>query len=60
MMRSHERIEELIAFRSIYGLDPQEQQLKDGMVPGDDGYGVEPPERWGAIIRGGKRLSGRW
>ena len=25
MMRSHERIEELIAFRSIYGLDPQEQ-----------------------------------
>jgi len=25
MMRSHERIEELIAFRLIYGLDPQEQ-----------------------------------
>lgn len=25
MRRSHERIEELIAFRSIYGLDPQEQ-----------------------------------
>ncbi|HSD48867.1 MAG TPA: Gfo/Idh/MocA family oxidoreductase [Actinomycetota bacterium] len=38
-----------------HGLDPQEQQLKDGRVPGDDGYGIEPPERWGAIIRGGKR-----
>ncbi|HET9724139.1 MAG TPA: Gfo/Idh/MocA family oxidoreductase [Actinomycetota bacterium] len=41
----------------VHGLDPQEQQLKDGMVPGDDRYGIEPPERWGAIIRGGKRES---
>lgn len=34
------------------GLDPQEEQLKAGMAPGDPGYGLEPRERWGALARG--------
>ncbi|HJY32866.1 MAG TPA: hypothetical protein VJ573_08205, partial [Actinomycetota bacterium] len=32
MMRSHERIEELIAIRSIGGLDPQEQAELEGLM----------------------------
>jgi predicted dehydrogenase len=35
-----------------HGLDPQEDQLAGGMVPEDAQYGVEPPERWGSIVRG--------
>jgi scyllo-inositol 2-dehydrogenase (NADP+) len=38
-----------------HGLDPQEQQLQAGMVPGDEGYGIEPRERWGEIVRGAER-----
>jgi predicted dehydrogenase len=34
------------------GLDPQEEQLVKGIVPGDAGYGMEPPERWGRLVRG--------
>ncbi len=30
-------------------LDPQEQQLLDGLRPGDAGFGEEPAERWGSI-----------
>ena len=40
-----------------HGLDPQERQLQEGMVPGDVRYGVEPRERWGAIVRGSERES---
>jgi hypothetical protein len=29
----------------------QEEQLKAGLRPGDDGYGVEPKERFGKIFR---------
>lgn len=38
-----------------HGLDPQEEQLASGMLPGDAGYGVEPRERWGALKRGSER-----
>lgn len=30
-------------------LDPQEQQLLDGLRPGDPGFGEEPEERWGRL-----------
>jgi len=38
-----------------HGLDPQEEQLASGMLPRDPAYGVEPPERWGALVRGSER-----
>jgi predicted dehydrogenase len=31
-------------------LDPQEQQLLDGLRPADPGFGEEPAERWGSIV----------
>ncbi len=34
------------------GLDPQEDQLGSGMVPSEEGYGVEPSDRWGRLVRG--------
>ncbi|MEV6620342.1 Gfo/Idh/MocA family oxidoreductase [Amycolatopsis sp. NPDC051106] len=39
-----------------WGLDPQEQALKDGARPGDDGFGHEPRENWGTLgVRGDTR-----
>lgn len=32
-----------------YGLDVQEQQLRDGLTPADPGYGVTPPEAYGLL-----------
>jgi scyllo-inositol 2-dehydrogenase (NADP+) len=32
-----------------YGLDPQEQALKDGKMPGSSGWGVEGKEHWGKL-----------
>lgn len=32
-----------------YGIDPQEQALKDGKVPGVPGWGTEPKEFWGKL-----------
>lgn len=32
-----------------YGLDPQEQDLKDGGIPGSPGWGTEGKEWWGRI-----------
>ena len=32
-----------------YGLDPQEQALKDRVTPGSTGWGVEPRHDWGKI-----------
>jgi len=32
-----------------YGLDPQEQALKDGGIPGSPGWGVEPAADWGTL-----------
>lgn len=34
---------------SKYGLDPQEPALKDGLRPGDPGWGLEPRESWGSL-----------
>jgi predicted dehydrogenase len=34
------------------GLDPQEDQLDAQSMPGHPGYGTEPPERWGRLVRG--------
>jgi scyllo-inositol 2-dehydrogenase (NADP+) len=47
------------------GLDIQEEQLRAGMRPGADGFGVEPETRWGYINVDGRRnryptLAGRW
>ena len=38
-----------------HGLDPQEEQLASGMLPGDPAYGVEPADGWGALVRGDER-----
>ena len=35
-----------------WGLDPQEQQLRDGMTPGDDGYGRYREQDWGMLGAG--------
>jgi predicted dehydrogenase len=32
-----------------YGIDPQEQALKDGARPGSPGWGMEPIEDWGIL-----------
>ncbi len=32
-----------------YGIDPQEQSLKDGKTPGAPGWGTEPKESWGKL-----------
>ena len=32
-----------------YGIDPQEQSLKDGKIPGSAGWGNEPKEWWGKL-----------
>jgi predicted dehydrogenase len=32
-----------------YGIDPQEQSLKDGKVPGTAGWGTDPKELWGKL-----------
>jgi predicted dehydrogenase len=39
---------------TTYGLDCQEEQLRDGIVPGDHGYGVTPPEAYGMLGTPGK------
>ena len=32
-----------------YGIDPQEQALKDGGKPGSEGWGVDAEENWGMV-----------
>lgn len=32
-----------------YGLDRQEEQLRDGLTPSDSGYGATPPESYGLL-----------
>jgi predicted dehydrogenase len=34
---------------TAYGLDGQEQQLRDGLMPDERGYGVTPPEAYGML-----------
>ena len=33
----------------VHGLDSQEPLLKAGVLPTDDGYGVEPESAWGML-----------
>jgi scyllo-inositol 2-dehydrogenase (NADP+) len=35
-----------------FGLDVQEQQLRDGLSVDDPAFGVEPPAQWGTLIPG--------
>jgi len=39
---------------TTYGLDVQEEQLRDGIGPRDPGYGVTPPEAYGLLGVPGK------
>jgi predicted dehydrogenase len=32
-----------------YGIDPQEQALKDKKIPGSAGWGIEPKDSWGKL-----------
>lgn len=32
-----------------YGLDPQEQALRDGQTPGEEGWGTEPEDMYGTL-----------
>ena len=43
-----------------YGIDPQEQALKDKLIPGTAGWGAEPEQFWGKLdsIASGKEFSG--
>ena len=43
-----------------YGLDPQEDQLKEGMRPGDPGWGEDDPDMYGALTidAGGLEIKG--
>lgn len=34
------------------GLDPQEEQLRAGVEPNENSFGVEPAERWGTLVHG--------
>ena len=34
---------------TCFGLDPQEQQLRDGLRPGDPGWGMRPPDQQGTV-----------
>jgi predicted dehydrogenase len=33
----------------VWGMDPQEQALHDGLSPGSPGWGASAPERWGTV-----------
>lgn len=35
-----------------HGLDVQETQLRNGMLPDHDQYGIEPPLQWGRFVAG--------
>ena len=42
----------VVGVRGVYekrGLDPQEEALRTGARPGDEGWGQEPHERWGHL-----------
>lgn len=43
----------VIGMRGVYqkqGLDPQEEALRTGARPSDEGWGQEPRERWGHLL----------
>jgi scyllo-inositol 2-dehydrogenase (NADP+) len=46
-------------------LDRQEDELRSGRRPGDPGFGEDPPDRWGRLVRGDESepvpsIPGRW
>jgi scyllo-inositol 2-dehydrogenase (NADP+) len=44
-----------------HGVDPQEDTLRLGGHPGDEGWGQEPPEAWGRLVTeiAGMQVDGR-
>ena len=32
-----------------YGIDPQEEELRKGMMPGSETWGIEDPDKWGLV-----------
>lgn len=44
-----------------YGFDPQEEALKQGLIPSESNWGNEPREQWGTLITqiGGLELEGQ-
>ena len=43
----------VVGLRGVYEkheLDPQEDALRTGARPGDEGWGLEPRERWGRLV----------
>jgi predicted dehydrogenase len=40
---------------SIYAIDPQEERLKAGAIPGGPEWGTMPPEKWGIFNDGARR-----
>jgi scyllo-inositol 2-dehydrogenase (NADP+) len=48
----------VVGSRALYaksGLDPQEGQLKNGVRPGDAGYGEDPESAWGTLTGADRR-----
>jgi predicted dehydrogenase len=35
-----------------FGVDVQEDQLRQGMAPGSEGWGLDPEEQWGRLTIG--------
>ncbi len=53
-----------VGLRGVYekdGVDPQEDALRLGGHPGDEGWGQEPPEAWGRLVTeiAGMQVDGR-
>ncbi|MCD7036106.1 oxidoreductase [Metabacillus sp. GX 13764] len=44
-----------------YGMDPQENALKEGAIPGDKGFGEDPEHQWGTLNtdHGGLNMRGK-
>ena len=55
------RVQGLLGTYEKYGLDPQEDALKNGMRPGMTGWGEEPQSAWGHVVteQGGITFDGR-
>ncbi len=54
----------VVGMRGVYqkqDVDPQEEALRTGARPGDEGWGDEPRERWGRLVTevGGVALDGQ-
>lgn len=45
----HYRLHGMAGSYVVYGMDPQEEGLKVGLLPGDEHYGVFPEGQWGIL-----------